>query len=227
VAAHVADGSLVNAVFDGPTETGEWQSFTIAMDATNSYRFEYYQPITFNGNERIFSYLWDGTYAVEAFDIRVLEPADAVSLTTIPELTSISQEEGLNYYEGKPIKLSSGEQFTLNLDYEKTTDTLISPPQGIQPSVPVDENTPGRVSLNNSLPYVIGGLGVIMIAGGIIYYWRSGRSYTRKPRRRSQSSHTESEEDASETYCPQCGTRAKTGDRFCRVCGARLRHQEE
>ena len=225
VAARTGDGSLVNAVFDGPTESGDSQSFTISMDATASYRFEYYQPITFNGNQRSFSYVWDGAYVVDAFDIRVLEPADATSITSIPRLPSITQEGGLKYYTTTPVKLLRGEQFRLQLTYEKPTDALIAP-QGIHPSVPVDENTPGRMSLNNSLPYVIGGLGVILIIGGLVYYWQSGRTTTAKPRPRSRAGHAEGEPDASDTYCPQCGSRAQTGDRFCRVCGARLRHPE-
>jgi hypothetical protein len=226
VAAYAADGSLVNAVFDGPKKDGEWQTFSISMDTSASYRFEYYQPITFNGSQRIFSYLWDGAYAVDAFNIRVLEPMDTVSLTTIPALPSTAQENGLLYYEGDTVKLAGGEQFTLNLDYKKTSDTLIAPPQGIQPSAPVDENTPGRISLNNSLPYVIGGLGVIMIVGGLVYYWGAGRNSGKKARRRTHS-YAENKEDGAETHCPQCGQRANAGDRFCRVCGARLRHPEE
>jgi len=90
----------------------------------------------------------------------------------------------------------------------------------------VDENTPGRVSLNNSLPYIIGGLGVVLIVGGIVYYWQAGRKSFKSPRRRSHA-QMENEDLKEDTYCPQCGTRAKTGDRFCRVCGARIRQKEE
>ena len=225
VAAYAADGTLVNAVFDGPTVDGDWQSFTITLDSIAA-RFEYYQPITFNGEQRIFSYLWDGTYAVDAFNIRVLEPLDTTSLTTIPELASISQENNLKYFTGDPVKLAGGEQFALNLDYKKSSGALITSSQGVQPASPVDENTPGRVSLSNYLPYLLGGLGVVMIIGGFAYYWRAGSGTSKKSRRRAHS-NVESEENVEESYCPQCGTRAKPGDRFCRVCGGRIRHQEE
>ena len=225
VASYTADGSLANAVFEGPKDDGEWQIFTVTLDSTTA-RFEYYQPITFNGNQRIFSYLWDGMYAVNTFNIRVLEPADTTSLTTTPKLTSIEQQEGLKYFHGSPVKLAGGEQFALNLEYQKTSNALIASTPGIQPAAPVDENTPGRVSLNNYLPYVIGGLGVIMIVGGLVYYLRSGKTGMKKSRRR-QHANANVEESESDVYCAQCGTRAHNGDRFCRTCGARMRRQEE
>jgi hypothetical protein len=227
VATYTTDGSLLNAVFNGPTTKGEWQVFTVTLKSASA-RFEYYQPITFSGNQRVFSYLWDGEYAVSAFNMRVLEPADTTSLTTVPKLNSISQENNLKYFHGEAVKLAAGEQFALNLQYTKTTSTLIaSSTGGVQPSAPVNENTPGRVSLNNYLPYIIGGLGVLLIVGGLVYYWRTGRSTFKRSRRRANTINIESEEAEEELYCPQCGTRAKSNDRFCRMCGARIRRQEE
>ncbi|MFN8412138.1 MAG: zinc ribbon domain-containing protein [Anaerolineales bacterium] len=223
VANYTSDGKLADAVFDGPKADGDWQVFTITMNSTAA-RFEYYDAITFSGNKRIYSYLWDGTYAVDQFNIRVLQPLDTTSLTTDPSLPSIANENDLKYFVGDPVKLAAGEMFPLNLQYEKTTDSLVSASQGIQ--APVDENTQGRISLNNSLPYVIGGLGVIMLVGGSIYLWQSNRKSSKKPRRRA-SAQAEAELEDGDTYCPQCGARAKAGDRFCRTCGARLRHQEE
>ncbi len=226
VAALASDGGYLNTVFEGPNDDGEWQSFTLSVSQNSVYRFEYYQPIAFNGNQRIFSYLWDGSYAVDAFNVLVLEPVDVTDFSVDPAYESVSQQNGNNYYDSGVKQLANGEQFALNLNYEKTTDTLIAPPQqGIQPAAPVDESTPGRVSLNNSLPYIIGGLGVVLIIGGIVYYWRAGRKSSRSSRRRAHT-NTENEESAEDAYCPQCGARAKGGDRFCRVCGARLRNQE-
>lgn len=226
VASLDGDGSFLNAIFDGPKADGEWQSFTVTISESSVYRFEYYQPITFNADQRLFSYLWDGDYAVDAFNILVLEPKDVTSFSMDPNYESVAQENGSNYYNSGVVKLASGEQFPLNLEYKKTSDALVAPVEGIQPSAPVDENTPGRVSLNNSLPYIIGGLGIVMIVGGIVYYWRAGRKPGGKSRSRSHA-RAENEDNDGEAYCPQCGSRARSSDRFCRVCGARLRHQEE
>lgn len=227
VAAYDNTGNLINAVFDGPNVEGDYQAFTITMEAASG-RFEYYQPLTFSGTQRTYIYSWDGTYAVDAFEARVLEPLDTTSLTTVPKLDSISQENGAKYFQGKPVKLGQGEEFKLNLQYNKTSDSLIASAQGVQPSAPVDENTTGRISINNYLPYIIGGIGVLLIAGGLVYYFRAGSSSTKRSRRRAHSGAEEEGAGAAEdVYCPQCGTRAKPNDRFCRTCGARLRRPEE
>lgn len=225
VATYSAEGNLINAMYEGPTTSGGLQAFTVTLDGPSA-RFEYYQPIDINGHERSYSYSWNGDYAVEAFGIRVLEPTDTTALSTKPKLGPAVVESGLTYHESGALKLKKDEEFKLDLKYTKTTDTLVSSPQGVQPAAPVDENTPGRVSLNKSLPYIIGGVGLVMIVGGLVYYWQSGRSSAKKPRRRVRTPQ-ENEEDGGEAYCPQCGTRAKSNDRFCRVCGARIRRQEE
>ena len=216
-------GSLVNVPYDGPVKDGQGQSFTLDITSTNKYHFEYYEPLTRNGDARAFDYLWDGAYAVNVFSMRVQAPLDTVSWATKPALIRSVSGDGLTYYGNTPLALKNGEQFTLNLKYQKSSDRLVTSSQGLQPSTPVDQNTPGRVSLTNYLPYILGGLGALLIVGGLVYYWRSGRRQVNKPRRRQRADSNNAEAEGAEVYCPQCGTRAKPSDRFCRVCGARFR----
>src|SRR5690606_11298515 len=122
----------------------------------------------------------------------------------------------------KEAKLNARQPYTLDLQYEKTSLTLINPPQQqVQPAGPLDESTPGRVSLNNFLPYVIGGFGVLFLVVGVVYYWRIGCTSSKRDRRR-RNINVEEDESKTGAYCASCGTRAKTGDKFCRTCGARL-----
>jgi hypothetical protein len=79
--------------------------------------------------------------------------------------------------------------------------------------------------LNSYLPYILGGVGGVLIVGGLLYYFLSGREHAHRLRRRSRPP-SKAGGDASATHCHQCGTRAKPGDRFCRVCGTRLRQDE-
>jgi hypothetical protein len=224
VASDAGSNRFLDHPYDGPTAEGEYQTFSMVIEENIAYRFEYYQPLSFNGEDRIFSYLWDNGYAVENFQYIFLEPLDMSSVTLEPNYVSQQTSNGMIYYDGAPVKLAAGEQYTLNMQYKKTTDTLVSDAQAVQIADPVNEDTPGRISLANSLPYIIGALGIIMIAGGLTYYFQWGRASSSKPRRRH--SHANAEDNATSVYCPQCGARAKPSDRFCRTCGARLRHDE-
>lgn len=224
VASDAGGGQFLNAPYEEPVTEGEYQTFRISVEASQPYRFEYYQPLTFNGGERLFTYLWENGYAVENFQYIFLEPLDVKSLNLDPKHVSTETSNGLAYYSGASVQLDAGGQYVLTVKYEKTTDTLVSQAQTVQIAEPINEDTPGRVSLANSLPYIIGALGVVIIAGGLMYYFQWGRaSGGNKPRRRTRS---QTENDATSVYCPQCGSRAKPSDRFCRTCGARLRHEE-
>ena len=224
VATSSTDGTLVNALYDGPVSADGALSFTVTLDSAQAH-FEYYQPLSIDGKNRSYSYLWYGDYAVKAFGIRVLEPLDTTSFTTTPKLGEAVNADGVKYYPSSAFELANGDQYTLDLSYIKTTGTLVKP-EGVQPAAPVNENTPGRISLNNSLPWIIGGVGIILVVAGIAFYWQSTRTSSKKIRRRARAPK-ESDEEGGDTYCPQCGTRAKSNDRFCRVCGGRIRHQEE
>ncbi|NJN80087.1 MAG: zinc ribbon domain-containing protein [Anaerolineales bacterium] len=160
------------------------------------------------------------------FSIRVLEPLDVVAFSMQPNYASTQQLNDLNVYDSDVVKLEAGDEYALDLRYEKTTLALVSVPQQIQPADPLNENTPGRVSLNNFLPYLIGGFGILFILVGVVYYWRVGRTSNKRNRRRRILS-TEEDEFKTGAYCANCGARAKPGDRFCRTCGAKLRNQEE
>ncbi len=220
VAYQDENGDLLNAKFETPAESGNWQTFTMTIEQNVLHRFEYYQPLTFRGNERTFSYSWNQMYAVKKFSVSVLEPMDVVAFSMQPNYATKESVNGLTLYKSEERKVNPREEYIVNLQYEKTSLTLTNPPQQqIQPAGPLDESTPGRVSLNNFLPYVIGGFGVLFIVVGAVYYWRIGRASTKRARRRRS---VEEDEMKTGAYCASCGTRARTGDKFCRTCGARL-----
>ncbi|NOH00891.1 MAG: zinc ribbon domain-containing protein [Chloroflexi bacterium] len=227
----IAIGETLETVTDQGLEyttrsEGDWFVLT-ANVAGPAIQLEYYDPqLIKEGSTRTFSYEWTGDYAVEDMTVIFQVPFNATQFTsTLPLQDDGVHLDKMQYYFSKVGAVPAGESFSFQLSYEKNTNALSASRLEVQPVAPVDENTPGRVSLNNTLPYFIGGLGVVMILGGFIYYWQAGRFPSKRPRRRSHS-RDESETGDTEHYCPQCGTRAKAGDRFCRTCGARLRHQE-
>jgi hypothetical protein len=151
----------------------------------------------------------------------------------------VQAEDGLTYFRANEGALTKGQSFDITLDYDKTSDALSASSMPIAPKEPITENTTGRTAWAAVLPWVLGGLGVLLIAGGIVWYWQSGRqpsSTTRrgrhKPSAASQPAAGEATFDPGKAatpadgkyiYCHQCGKRAGPGDRFCRACGTPLR----
>ena len=67
------------------------------------------------------------------------------------------------------------------MSYTKADDLLTSPNQfqPAQANQPINNSTAGRVTLGQMLPWILGSLGLLLIAGGLFWYWRSGM--VRKP----------------------------------------------
>lgn len=216
-------GELFNTDFSGPVEQGAWQAITMSVESYDPHRMEYYQPLTRDGDKREFKYEWFGDYYVKDFALTVVVPADSTELITSPVLQSTTAALDGAAIAGTVVQdhLNMGNSFQFEVEYQRTSDTLTDLRQSdqIQPSEPVSENTPGRVSITN-LPVIIGAFGLALIGIALFSYWRSTQSSESKPRRRRRQSQAEAEEQA---YCHECGTRAHPGDRFCRTCGSRLR----
>ncbi len=219
-----SNGQLYDKEFSGPVQQGEWQTITIKVESYDMHRIEYYEPLTRSGSQRQFKYQWFGDYYVKSFTVSILIPGDSTDLVTSPVLQQTQAAPDKSTIEGSITRseLNMGNSFQFDLEYQRTSDTLISPDQTnqVQPSEPVGENTPGRVSIK-SLPWIIGGFGVGLIAIALLTYWRATQAGEAKPRRRRRRQpQAELEEQA---YCHECGARAHPGDRFCRTCGSRLR----
>jgi len=219
------NGELFNKDFTSPVEQGDWQTIKIKAESYAPHRIEYYEPLTIDSNQRQFQYQWFGDYSVKEFTITVLIPADSTDLATSPILENTEPAGNGLFTSGTVTRtdLRMGNSFQFELGYRRTSTALVKPETvttPVQPSTPVDENTPGRVSITN-LPWIIGGFGLALIGIALFSYWRSTQSGESQPRRRRRQVETKEEE--GQAYCHECGARAHPGDRFCRTCGSRLR----
>jgi len=225
VAVENSDGKLYTKDFAPPAEQGNWQTVTITVESYQPHRIEYYQPLTREGNKREFKYQWFGDYYVKQFNVMILIPADSTELVTSPVLQSTSTSKDGLLTTGTLTKseMKVMNSFQFDLQYQRTSSTLTAPDEAsqLQPSEPVGENTPGRVSITN-LPWIIGGFGLALIVIALFSYWRSTQSGEEKPQKRRRSQNETESADEEQAYCHECGTRAHTGDRFCRTCGSRL-----
>lgn len=222
------DGSCFNAPYD-QQPAGEWSVLTFQATSPD-LRVEYYDPqLTKNGARREYQFAWPGDYAVDNLLIRVQQPVGAENMLVKPGTFSITAaEDGFTYHRLDAGPVPAGQSVEVVISYDKTTDDLSNSSMPVEPSEPLGSETAGRTSLASTLPIALGLVGLALIIGGGVWYWRSGRQKpqtTRSRRVRRRASATIDSGGAAEgnVYCHQCGKRAAPGDRFCRACGTQLR----
>ena len=225
VASLSPDGSLLNTDYIGPASNEAWQTVTIQIQTATTYHVEYYQPLNKTGQKRDFTFLWPGDYAVDDISVSIRVPPNTSDIVTDPDMKSTKAADGSSSLVKDFGKLLSGQQFPLHLIYSRTSDALSVPGETVQPSKPLGSNTPGRVLLSNYVPYILGALGIIALGAAAIYFLqlRSPRTPARRQTHLSRGARAQAKVDL---HCHQCGARAQPGDRFCRVCGTKLRLEE-
>jgi hypothetical protein len=218
-AVALLDRELKNAEFAGPVEDGNWQVITYFIETRTTYHLEYYQPIRRDANDRSFKYQWTGEYAVNNLRVEIQVPADSTRVKATPMLPFVPKQAFLSG-AASVSNLEAGETYEMELRYSRTSEETVLPdtsPQ-VTASEPITQNTTGRVTLEN-LPYILGGIGVLLIVSAIYYFWQSNSLREARPRKRIHGTR----DDNTQIYCQECGTRALNDDRFCRACGNKLR----
>lgn len=207
---------------------GEWLRVSFTAP-TQGIQIEYYDPrLKRTQTKRDYEYRWMSDYKVKFMTVRVQQPLNVTSFIISPQMGTGRQEtDGLTYYTNMLGSLSANVPMTIRLTYDKPDDTLSSTSLTVQPSQPINRQTPGRTSLQEALPWALLVVGVVLVTGGVLWYWRSRRKQPAEHRRHPPKSK-ETPTPASTTeviYCSQCGKRAAPGDSFCRVCGTKLRYE--
>jgi hypothetical protein len=213
---------LLNAPYDR-TVQGSWAILAITANAKD-VQVEYYDALVKNGTARHITYEWAGDYAVDSFAVDIQQPTGATNMVTNPALPQNAMgQDGFVYFQSAPQPLAAGKTFTLTADYQKTTDTLSTTGLPVQPTQPLTASTTGRVTMSAVLPWILAGIGVVLIILGVVggyYMWKNGTRRTFISRKRHVP--PQQENMADEVFCHQCGKRAQPGDVFCRTCGIRL-----
>ncbi|MCS6993616.1 MAG: zinc ribbon domain-containing protein [Anaerolineales bacterium] len=217
VAREEAQG-LMNVEHAPPVQQGNYSVVTFVVTERLEYRVEFYVPYVQQEQRRTFIYSWLGDYPVAALTMVLQEPRAAVNIETDPEMTRReTRADGLFYRTFSVQNVAAGERVALKVGYDNPASELTAPRPApvtsLEPSAPL-------VSI---LPWMLGGLGLVLMIGGGVWYWLSGRSTFGTSRSRKRHAVSAEEKAADTVYCTQCGKRAQSGDRFCRACGARLR----
>ncbi len=225
VASLAADGSLLNTDYIGPTSNETWQTVTMQIQTATTYHVEYYEPLSRTGEKRDFTLQWPGDYAVDDLSVNIRVPPDTTDIVTDPNMKAAKAADGSSSLVQDFGAMQAAQKFTLHVIYTRTSNSLSVPSETVQPSQPIGSNTPGRVLLSNYLPYVLGVLGIITLGAAAIYFLQPHNPHAPQ-KRQAHVRRTASAQASSNLHCHQCGARAQPGDRFCRVCGTKLRVEE-
>lgn len=228
VASRQPDGALLNAMYDLQV-AGEWAYITVTATAID-LQLEYYDPqLEKVDDARHYEFAWNADYDIDEMVILVQQPVRASGMTIEPSLGEFQPgSDGLNYYIMEIGAPKAGDTVSVKVDYQKSDDTLSVESFPVQASEPI--NNPGGlqdINFMNLLPWLLGGAGVLLVVGGLVWYWQSGRktASTSKPTGRGRRNPVGDSAPATgeSVYCHHCGKRATSSDRFCRTCGTRLR----
>ncbi|MEI8131387.1 MAG: hypothetical protein WCG34_03065 [Leptolinea sp.] len=203
---------------------GDWVKVTFTSPVPE-VQFEYYDPsITSSASLHEFQYTWPGDFDVASLVLVVQQPLAAGNFQIQPTMGSgRTSDDGFTYFESVVGEIKAGIPFSINLKYNKTGTDLSAPSQSVTPVEPV--TTSARWWQNPEvLPYVLGGLGFLLILAGGYWYWRSGKTLTTAFRRRHAPARVkETEAEATGVFCHRCGRKGVIGDVFCRSCGTKLK----
>ncbi len=219
--AKIANGQMLTLPYETPTRDTDWVTLSFLIDEATAYRIEYYQPLEREAATRKFFYLWQNDLTVENLFVEFQQPLNSTDLQTEPLLLKTTQE-GLIYHTLAVGEVAAKEPFRLEISYKKENDFLTVS------TMPVEASGEPRgsegFSFSDSLPSILVGIGVLLILGGLFYFFKSGSKNTPRKKHHPRRSAKSAKSAAGRSiYCHECGARAHAGDRFCRSCGAKLR----
>ncbi len=231
--AREMDGALVVEEAQTAAEGG-WLLVTLNAVPGVGYHLEYYAPLTREGNQRSYTWAWAGTYPVNSLQVSILPPPNATNWQFQPDLQMGVGADGVTViYSGQFGPLAIGQSFALALSYDKSDETLTAEAQSAAapPTAPPADVAPSNSSqLADKLPLLLAGVGILLLGAGAFFYFRADEAPPGGKRTAASKGGGKGRRKAKKTkktpaarYCPQCGQRAEPGDRFCRICGTRLR----
>jgi hypothetical protein len=227
------DGLLYNIDTYTLSQEGDWQAVNFTTPSLE-VQLEYYDPtIKKDSTVRTYKYTWDGDYTVKYLAFQVKQPVDSSNMQILPQMgTGLVGSDGLTNFTIVAGEKMADSQYSLQISYNKRDDRLSYTPAPVGPIDPINQQTAGRTSMMDILPWMLGVLGMFLIAGGAFWYWQAGRGPAMPERRRREPVKVAAARDRTEPagppkqiYCHQCGKPASGGDIFCRSCGSRLRRE--
>jgi hypothetical protein len=117
------DGSLDDQAEWTRQVDGQWATIQIQTDTPGVW-LEYYDDLTFAGDERSYVFEWPGGVEVEEFSYELQHPPEASGVRITPAGEASSGDFGLVYSHGELGYHASSASFSLEVSYQKSTSTL-------------------------------------------------------------------------------------------------------
>ena len=222
------DGLLYNLEYTSATPDSDWMVISFTTPSAD-VQLEYYDPgLTRDGVHRTYQFTWPGDYAVKLLTMSVQQPTHATNLKTNPDMgVGRPAGDGFNYFTSILGEMKVGSQYILQLSYDKTENSLSSTSQPVQAVLPVNASTNGRTTLVGMMPVLLGVLGGLLIVGGGLWFWQTGRMKHAASTHRHAHAAAGLKNNQTVVFCHECGREAGQRDVYCRSCGTRLRLPEK
>jgi hypothetical protein len=209
------DGELLNAVYELSMQ-GQWTLLSVDTESRD-LRVEYYDILAMDGQQRSYRYQWPGGMEIGQVGFEVLPPPGAENVVIQPAAEAGTTASGQPVYAQVLGSVAAQEPVTISVVYQGE-QVAFERPEGV---------TGGTPDVNQLLPWVIGGVALVLVVGGgwMLIRTRQPAPKRKKRRRRSTSKQEKQESglDAAVVFCHVCGARSIASDRFCRQCGSELR----
>ena len=173
---------------------------------------EFYDSLVTDTPDRSYTYVWPGDLAVERLSVRLQEPAAASNLSVQPDLgTGVAGPDGPRYRAAELGAHAAGKQLPIEIRYTKSDSRTSAEILGVKaPDATPPASTRSTEEVPAWLLVLLVTAALIIGAGAASVWWRSrGTASAAQP--------------GGAGFCPQCGNRLASGDRFCSRCGTPVR----
>ena len=220
-----ADGELLNLAYQRTDAQTDFITLTFSPPE-RFFHVEFYDPIRTDNADRNYTYVWPGDLPVDRLSVQLQQPAGATHLSVQPELgAGVVQPDGLAYRQADLGTFDAGKTLTIDIRYQKTDPRTSAEILGL--ATPAPPSATGGAGAEEGvsrwlllLPLVA----ALVIGASVVIFWRwrgslpstSARRATRAGRRREQAA---GQRENAAGFCPRCGKRLRSVDRFCPECG--------
>ncbi|MER2598591.1 MAG: zinc ribbon domain-containing protein [Caldilineales bacterium] len=230
-----------------PDATGKLLSLAATTTAANNaqvvefeldqprFVVEYYADIITAPPARSFTLDFAAPYAAEQATLSLRQPARATALQTDPPMAAgAADAQGNPTYTLATGPLQAGERIALQVSYTKP-DADPSVSAQVTPAPANAVVAAQQAETSTWLPWLLGALAALLL-GAAGFYWLRQRNATprsrqarrqaerqRGPSPRAAGTATDRAAASANNFCPQCGQKYESNDKFCRKCGTSRR----